>query len=89
MPDVGCKLVPEHIETRTLYLKNKPGLDQVSLLHLNDRVHLCGGAMCEVVINVPQGQLQMWVDIFPMDMPDLGPPVDISPRKPKGLVKDP
>lgn len=56
--DVGCKLVPEHIETRTLYLKNKPGLDQ--------------------------GQLQMWVDIFPMDMPDLGPPVDIAPRKPKG-----
>ncbi|XP_055072011.2 fer-1-like protein 6 [Misgurnus anguillicaudatus] len=58
MPGMGCKLVPEHIETRTLYLKNKPGLDQ--------------------------GQLQMWVDIFPMDMPHPGPPVDISPRKPKG-----
>ncbi|KAI4874062.1 hypothetical protein NFI96_018466, partial [Prochilodus magdalenae] len=58
MPDVGCKLVPEHIETRTLYLKDKPGMDQ--------------------------GQVQMWVDIFPMDMPHPGPPVDISPRKPKG-----
>ncbi|XP_058247416.1 fer-1-like protein 6 isoform X2 [Hemibagrus wyckioides] len=58
MPGVGCKLVPEHIETRTLYLKDKPGMDQ--------------------------GQLQMWVDIFPMDMPHPGPPVDISPRKPKG-----
>ncbi|KAM9487177.1 fer-1-like protein 6 [Clarias gariepinus] len=58
MPGVGCKLVPEHIETRTLYIKDKPGMDQ--------------------------GHLQMWVDIFPMDMPHPGPPVDISPRKPKG-----
>uniref|UniRef100_A0A8C1KS31 Fer-1 like family member 6 n=1 Tax=Cyprinus carpio TaxID=7962 RepID=A0A8C1KS31_CYPCA len=58
MPNGGCKLVPEHIETRALYLKDKPGIDQ--------------------------GHLQMWVDIFPMDMPHPGPPVDISPRKPKG-----
>ncbi|KAG7463981.1 hypothetical protein MATL_G00182400 [Megalops atlanticus] len=58
IPGVGCKLVPEHIETRTLYHKDKPGMDQ--------------------------GQLQMWVDMFPMDMPHPGPAVDISPRKPKG-----
>uniref|UniRef100_A0A673NID6 Fer-1-like protein 6 n=1 Tax=Sinocyclocheilus rhinocerous TaxID=307959 RepID=A0A673NID6_9TELE len=58
MPNGGCKLVPEHIETRALYLNDKPGIDQ--------------------------GHLQMWVDIFPMDMPHPGPPVDISPRKPKG-----
>lgn len=31
MPGVGCRLVPEHIETRTLYLKDKPGMDQVIL----------------------------------------------------------
>ncbi|KTF87287.1 hypothetical protein cypCar_00015917, partial [Cyprinus carpio] len=61
MPNGGCKLVPEHIETRALYLKDKPGIDQ--------------------------GHLQMWVDIFPMDMPHPGPPVDISPRKPKGWLK--
>uniref|UniRef100_H3ATM5 Fer-1 like family member 6 n=1 Tax=Latimeria chalumnae TaxID=7897 RepID=H3ATM5_LATCH len=58
IPKVGCKLVPEHIETRPLYHKDKPGIEQ--------------------------GRVQMWVDMFPMDMPPPGPPVDISPRKPKG-----
>ncbi|KAM4704919.1 fer-1-like protein 6 [Rhinophrynus dorsalis] len=58
IPGIGCKLVPEHIETRPLYHKDKPGIEQ--------------------------GRIQMWVDMFPADMPLLGPPVDISPRKPKG-----
>uniref|UniRef100_A0A665X022 C2 domain-containing protein n=1 Tax=Echeneis naucrates TaxID=173247 RepID=A0A665X022_ECHNA len=58
IPGVGCKLVPEHIETRTLFSKAQPGMDQ--------------------------GQIQMWVDMFPVDSPHPGPSVDISPRKPKG-----
>ncbi|XP_029447857.1 fer-1-like protein 6 [Rhinatrema bivittatum] len=59
IPGVGCKLVPEYIESRPLYHKDKPGMEQ--------------------------GRVQMWVDMFPTDMPLPGPPVDISPRKPKGF----
>lgn len=32
---------------------------------------------------IEQGKLEMWVDMFPMDMPSPGPFIDISPRKPK------
>ena len=52
IPKVGCKLVPEHIETRPLYNPEKPGIEQ--------------------------GKVEMWVDMFPMDMPSPGPSVEID-----------
>ncbi|XP_059972637.1 otoferlin isoform X1 [Mesoplodon densirostris] len=57
IPNVGCRLVPEHVETRPLLNPDKPGIEQ--------------------------GRLELWVDMFPMDMPAPGTPLDISPRKPK------
>ncbi|XP_050539137.1 otoferlin-like isoform X2 [Daktulosphaira vitifoliae] len=57
IPKRGCHLVPEHIETRPLFIPDKAGIER--------------------------GKLEMWVDMFPMDMPLPGPALDISPRKPK------
>uniref|UniRef100_A0A8C7T8N5 C2 domain-containing protein n=1 Tax=Oncorhynchus mykiss TaxID=8022 RepID=A0A8C7T8N5_ONCMY len=57
IPRVGCKLIPEHVETRPLLNPDKPGIEQ--------------------------GRIEMWVDMFPKDMPAPGPAIDILPRKPK------
>ncbi|XP_072371523.1 fer-1-like protein 4 [Scyliorhinus torazame] len=55
MPKYGVKLVPEHIEIRTLQEPGNPGMSK--------------------------GQVYMWVDMFPVDLP-APPPVNIKPRQP-------
>ncbi|XP_062543493.1 otoferlin [Armigeres subalbatus] len=55
IPVVGCHLVPEHVETRSLFHPNHPGIEQ--------------------------GQLQMWVEVYPAgSSPTL---IDITPNPPK------
>ncbi|XP_066930260.1 otoferlin-like isoform X4 [Clytia hemisphaerica] len=56
IPKKGFSLVAEHVETRSLYNPEKPGIEQ--------------------------GKIELWVDMFAMDMPSPGAPVEITPRKP-------
>lgn len=40
IPRVGCKLVPEHVETRPLLHPDKPGIEQVGQqIHVRARLH--------------------------------------------------
>jgi len=52
----GFHLVPEYVETRSLYNPEKPGIEM--------------------------GRVQMWIDMFPLDLTMPGPPVNIECRKP-------
>lgn len=91
IPRVGCKLVPEHVETRPLLNPDKPGIEQAGTTNSNffflpkimswlNEKHL------SLLCLHQKGRIEMWVDMFPMDMPAPGPAIDISPRKPKRYV---
>ena len=36
----------------------------------------------KLVITIEQGKVELWVDMFPMDMPLPGLPVEVAARKP-------
>lgn len=38
IPRVGCRLVPEHVETRPLLNPDKPGIEQVILAWLGFKI---------------------------------------------------
>lgn len=75
-------LVPEHVETRTLYSSHQPNLSQVQqqthLMPLWDEFF-----NQSIIFLQLQGQIQMWVDVFPKSLGLLGRPFDITPRKAK------
>lgn len=46
IPRVGCRLVPEHVETRPLLNPDKPGIEQVTLTWLRSEVLWYLGSGC-------------------------------------------
>nr|XP_008006201.2 fer-1-like protein 5 isoform X14 [Chlorocebus sabaeus] len=92
-------LVPEHVETRTLYSDSQPGIDQTCCKWNPSTMPSAPELPCSnltALLSVErkgeaggwlpaasQGKVQMWVDIFPKKLGPPGPPVDINPRKPK------
>lgn len=84
-------LVPEHVETRTLYSSYQPTLSQVSphILSFSNTYATLQWFYPEVpsvslmFILSLQGKIQMWVEIFPKNIGIPGPLCDITPRKPK------
>ncbi|KAG9347678.1 hypothetical protein JZ751_005251 [Albula glossodonta] len=77
IPRMGCKLIPEHVETRPLLNPDKPGIEQGTVVLFPSAEQHNSGSW------EASGRIEMWVDMFPMDMPAPGPAIDISPRKPK------
>lgn len=99
IPRVGCKLVPEHVETRPLLHPDKPGIEQVChhfshdgftpacyAFSLREPKQMNLSAYMLSLCVLFQGRIEMWVDMFPKDMTAPGPALDISPRKAKKYV---
>lgn len=99
-------LVPEHVETRTLYSSHQPNLSQVETTAMTLFSFLAELQLVIVLLFTIyyyllslgcalalftrfglffqiQGQIQMWVDIFPKSLGLPGPPCEITPRKAK------
>ncbi|MGH0135653.1 UNVERIFIED_CONTAM: hypothetical protein FKN15_044672 [Acipenser sinensis] len=90
-------LVPEHVETRPLYSPLQPEIEQVrARASCTVQTSECNSpqrALCDRGLpasdgktkprRIPEGRLQLWVDMFPKSLGPPGPPFNITPRKAK------